>query len=200
MAEEPIERPEVLSYARPTKRGTPGWLVFLIVTAVVLLIVALMLPAFSTNLGESPRAKCSSNMHQIGLALIMYSNGDPQGRFAPDLPSLITTQELASDVFICPSTYDTRVPTTQPDEAAKHLMDGGHESYIYVGACLTGNSPRDAVALYEPLSNHANDGSNVLFADGHVEYLQRPDVEQIVKMDAAGKRPIFWPPHPATQP
>ena len=28
--------------------------------------------------------------------------------------------------------------------------------------------------LYEKLSDHANDGINILFADGHVEFLQRP--------------------------
>jgi prepilin-type processing-associated H-X9-DG protein len=82
----------------------------------------------------------------------------------------------------------------------KDLTDGGHLSYIYVGAGLTKNSPVDAVVLYEPMSNHKNTGSNVLFADGHVEFLQKRDAMHLAAMAQNGTRPIYWPPHPATQP
>lgn len=145
---------------------------------------------------QAPRAKCSSNMHQIGLAITMYAQDDPLGRFPDDLYTLMMTEGLASEVFVCPSTHDT--PAVQ--SGLKYLTAGGHLSYIYIGAGLTNKSPADAVVLYEPLSNHDNTGSNVLFADGHVEFIPVPQAAQLADMAQAGIRPIYWPPHPATQP
>ena len=55
--------------------------------------------------------------------------------------------------------------------------------------------------LYEPPKNHANNGMNVLFVDGHVEWLSATDAKPILKQAAAGVRPIRYPPAavPATE-
>ncbi len=45
-----------------------------------------------------------------------------------------------------------------------------HFSYIYVGKGLTNKAEADVLVAYEPLSHHT-DGYNMLFADGHVEFV-----------------------------
>ncbi|HEX4124610.1 MAG TPA: H-X9-DG-CTERM domain-containing protein [Tepidisphaeraceae bacterium] len=196
---EQLGRPSsVRSYELPPSRYrmSKGFTITLAVLLVLIVMFALMSPCGGgMSRAGGNRAKSSSNMHQIGLALLMYSNVDPHGRFAPDLPALVTSQELSPDVFVDPSTNDTRAPGNTPAEWAANLMKGGYESYIYVGATLTNDSPPDAVALYEPLAANKNAGSNVLFADGHVDFLDQPAVEQIIQMYRANIRPIYWPPH-----
>jgi prepilin-type processing-associated H-X9-DG protein len=133
-------------------------------------------------------------MHQIGIALLMYTNDYPPGRFPPDLETLMVTEQLSPDVFVCPSTDDTRA--IHLDE----LTAGGHLSYVYIGAGLTKDFPADAVALYEPLSNHRAGGCNILLADGHTERLFLADAKHLIGLAQNGDRPIYWPAHPATHP
>jgi prepilin-type processing-associated H-X9-DG protein len=207
MPSQPARQSNEFSYELPPSRGRVGSKSFKAVTIILgtllFLIIAMAfgLPCgASLGRGAANQAKSLSNMHQIGMALIMYSNGDPLGRFAPDLPTLMTSQQLSADVFVSPSSNDTRAPGNTPAEIAANLMKGDHESYIYIGATLTSQTSSDTVALYEPPPPNRNTGGNVLFGDGHVEYLTQPAMEQIIQMDKAGMRPIYWPPHPATQP
>jgi prepilin-type processing-associated H-X9-DG protein len=198
----PRQKPRALAYASVTtpRRGIL-WRRWIVGAAVAIVLAAFMLLPSLTL----PRdvgydfLECQSHMHQIGLAMIMYANGDSLARFPNDLPALLTTQELDPYVFVCPSTNDTRAPGATLTEQARHLYDGGRESYIYLGAGLTSNAPSDVIVLFEPLTDHHGKGSNVLFADGHVEFLKKPAIEQVVLMYQRNIRPIDWPPHPATQ-
>jgi prepilin-type processing-associated H-X9-DG protein len=49
------------------------------------------------------------------------------------------------------------------------------------------------VIACEPLSNHG-DGINVLFGDGHVEFVGLPDATTILSDVTTGKLPVKWPP------
>ena len=58
---------------------------------------------------------------------------------------------------------------------------GGHLSYLYNGRGLsTGTATDQTVVAYEPLTNHENDGGNVLFGDGHVEFFNRAALQKIL--------------------
>ena len=35
--------------------------------------------------------------------------------------------------------------------------------------------------MYEPLSNHGDEGSNLLFVDGHVTFVRAPEYEDLMK-------------------
>jgi prepilin-type processing-associated H-X9-DG protein len=176
------------------------WTVGILLLLIVLM--TLMVSACGGGMGRpsANRAKSSSNLHQIGLALTMYSNADSLGRFAPDLPTLLRVEQLSPDVFVAPSANDIPALGATSAEQAANLMKGDHESYSYVGAALKSDAPNDAVALYEPPSINRNTGGNVLFGDGHVVFLDEPAIDQIVQMDKSGTRPIYWPPHPTTRP
>jgi prepilin-type processing-associated H-X9-DG protein len=148
---------------------------------------------------QANRWKCASNMSAIAMACIMYSNGEKAGDLPDSAATLCIDQCLSSDVFLCPSSHDTRAPGSTPQQIRQALVAGGHESYIYCANGLNSKSPSNAVVLYEPLDHHGN-GSNVAFADGHVESLPPPAIQQIIREDQRGIRPVLWPPHQATRP
>jgi prepilin-type processing-associated H-X9-DG protein len=121
-------------------------------------------------------------MKQIGLALMTYANSN-RGAYPPDLATLLSNSPaLATEVMTCPSSPDT------PAAGAATLNAGGHLSYVYMPG-LNVSSPADAVLLYEPLTNHSSDGTNVLFADGHVEFLLTSQAQPLITAVQAGRNP-----------
>jgi predicted Zn finger-like uncharacterized protein/prepilin-type processing-associated H-X9-DG protein len=150
------------------------------------LMIAMLLPNLNRAREQANRIKCASNMKQIGLEVAMYSNNDPGHAFPPDLKTLADIQNLSPGVFVCPSSNDT--PASGATVGAS--LTPGHLSYVYVGNGLTASASPDTVVLFENPSNHLNQGMNVLFADFHVEWLSKSNVQSILNQQAAGKRPI----------
>ncbi len=64
----------------------------LVVIAIIAILAALLLPALSHAKAKANRVYCQSNLHQLGLALIMYGNNN--GRYPPC--PVLNTRPLAS--------------------------------------------------------------------------------------------------------
>lgn len=133
-------------------------------------------------------------MRQVGIACLMYAAAN-QGRFPDSLASLYTNSDLTAEVFICPSTTHRKATGTTAQAIGQRLATspppnspGCCCSFIYVGAGLTDKSPTTAVALYEPISNHG-DGGNVVYADGHTEWLDAKSLAKIIAALNAGQNP-----------
>ena len=138
----------ILGVKKNYKTGTILGIIGLVLQGLVLFIcilASLLLPAFAGAQKAARSVKCTSNLKQVGLAVIMYADDNDD-----HLPaSLDDVQEyvFSSDVFCCPS-----------DESGR--------SYVYVGGDCRGLDNRP-IAFDFP-GNHPGK-VNVLWADGHVE-------------------------------
>jgi prepilin-type processing-associated H-X9-DG protein len=177
-----------LSKAKDPRVGGKGMAttgIILGVASMVLVpcMMSILLPSLNRARETANRVKCASNMKQIGNALLVYSNAN-RGVFPPNLQTLSNALPGALDatVFVCPSSDDTATA------GAPVTLGQGTLSYVYVPG-LNIAAPSNAVLLYEPLTNHTNDGVNILFGDGHVEFVQRARAEPMIKAVEAGTNP-----------
>jgi hypothetical protein len=116
----------------------------------------------------------------------MYAN-ENHGQCPPRLEDLILTQYIGPNVFICPSSNDTKAPGATLQAQAQNLSAGHHLSYIYLGAGHSLTPSPTAVLAYEPLAHHAyagrtgTTGINVLYFDGRVTFLPAPQAPQLIQ-------------------
>jgi prepilin-type processing-associated H-X9-DG protein len=101
------------------------------------------------------------------------------------------SQALPSKALICPSSSDTAAPGETPEQQANDLHTGGHLSFIYGGNGLTLSDSKEIILLCEPIANH-RDGSNVLFMDGHVEFMKQDAAQYIIDELSHGQNPPKW--------
>ena len=139
------------------------------------LLISILLPSLNRAREAGNRVKCASNLRQLGLAAMMYAN-ENKGAYPPDLPTLYKADgQLDPHVLICPATTHTAATGTPSFQLGKDL------SYVYVGNGLTITAPMNAVVAYEQPADHTpgqkgpRSAGNVLFADGHVEFVTNLD-------------------------
>lgn len=139
----------------------------------------------SSHPHASARVVCASNLRQIGQLLLLYSNDDRGRRFPPDLATavrspLFADEVVASHIFCCPATQAPPAPGIRPADWADLLNDRRHNSYIYLGAGLTNAVGAETVLVVEYLDNHPGGGGNVLYGDGHVDWLNERDAAELL--------------------
>ncbi len=125
------------------------------------------------------RIRCNSNLRQIGLAISNWAENH-HGKLPDDFSEVFESGDLMPENFICPAS-DDQIRSGQRNAApAANLLQPGACSYIYLGKGLTQPLQPSHVIAVEPLENHKDAGINVLFADWHVEWLDRPQAESLL--------------------
>jgi prepilin-type processing-associated H-X9-DG protein len=148
------------------------------------LLVSILLPSLNRAREQANRVKCAANMSYIYKCMYLYSN-ENKGKFPPDLGTLIKTQDIAAQFFVCPSGSDGPVPTfANLDESAKWVNE--NSAYIYLGAGKNNLVPAEEIVMYEKPDNHNRQGMNVVYGDGHVEYHRMDEAMKLI--DAQQKK------------
>ena len=191
-------RPPVIDYRTPPvdPRGktSPAKVVAWTIGAMLggLLILSCIIPFLGRAGPRAKKVKCASNLRSIGQVIAMYQYDH---RVWPQtFGEILIDGDLEAEVFTCPQGDARRasVPTTQA--AALSLANPQHCSYIYFppppGAKTV--SPNWIFAI-ERMENHSRTGINVLFGDGHVEWLDKKAAEFIISELNAGRNPPRWP-------
>jgi prepilin-type processing-associated H-X9-DG protein len=157
--------------------------------ALVLFVIA-RIPYMGRPSEAAQRVKCGSNLRQIGQAIALFAHANG-GSFTPDFETLLLSEDITFEVMVCPSSGDTKAPGPTTRSTIGNLRGKpGHCSYVYAGRGLTTATVTAAhVVAYEPPTNHGGDGMNVLFGDGHVEFLNRAESKYVLAELKAGYNP-----------
>lgn len=163
MNEQRAAEPQVLGYAGGAARRGRRWV--LVVVAGLLLATFLAVSwqprgPFSREL--SPEEQCQANLRGIGLALYQYAVDEPDGRFPDDVQRIIDAIYALPRQFVCPCAAP------------------GHQCYYYVPGYAMDGDP-NAVLMFEDARNHAGRGGNVLYLDGHVQYVELPAYQAVLQ-------------------
>jgi prepilin-type N-terminal cleavage/methylation domain-containing protein/prepilin-type processing-associated H-X9-DG protein len=137
----------------------------LVVIAIIGILAALLLPALGRARGKARMAQCTSNLHQLGLAMQMWWDDHDQHFMpltdGPVVPSLSNSWPI----LLLPYVVNAKNVYHCPDDKY-FIWDGGSmsaktESYGYNYWALTGGTAITGV----PLSKVTNAGKTVMLSD-----------------------------------
>ena len=158
-------------------------LVALVVVAVVLLLVFMALPERLFPSRRPTKQECSGNLRNFGLQMAIYANDHGSFPTGPETNEgrLGLLHPLYADnilQFNCPGAHRRGSEVVEYDAETDRILNS---DYYLDGWIPPGIDPTRAVMgdFNKDGMNHEG-GSNILFADGHVEW---------VEMDDAGRHP-----------
>lgn len=135
---------------------------------------SILLPSLNRARETANRVHSASNLRQIGTGMMLYAN-ENRGKYPPTLGELIKTEDMVPEVFHNPRGGNDEPPlpaNATAEDIAKYVDE--HSDYIYLGAGKNNSSPAEDILAYENPEG-LEDGINILYGDGHVEFLAMPD-------------------------
>jgi hypothetical protein len=148
--------------------------------APVALMTSILLPSLNRARETANRVKCGSNERQIGQAMLMYANENKQ-KYPPDLGILVKTEDMVPGVFVCPSSSTGEPPAGLTlDQQADWV--NVHTDYVYLGNGFGTSAPAEQIMLYEKPGSHGGDGMEILFGDGHVDWMRTADAMREIEV------------------
>jgi prepilin-type N-terminal cleavage/methylation domain-containing protein/prepilin-type processing-associated H-X9-DG protein len=139
----------------------------LVVIAIIAILAAILFPVFAQAREKARQTTCTSNLKQIGLALLMYvqdyDETFPNRRFEPfgtaanfadydqnSWRSVIQPYAKSTSLVTCPSNPDSRTPSWDPEfgiSYAANFTEPGNAAADTVGRGLFGQHRSPGVAL-----------------------------------------------------
>ena len=170
----------------------------LVVIAIIGILAGILLPVLSRARESARKTQCMSNIKQIGMGLIMYANENAEifpsdsayGGASPamrGLNLLYDTYVSDNKVFNCPRDTTVSAATNAGMSASTsggtEAFTSAQSSYGYDRFHTQADDADVALAADRPLGtpsatassdNHSARGQNVVYVDGHVEFVNSP--------------------------
>jgi prepilin-type processing-associated H-X9-DG protein len=142
---------------------------------VPIMMIAIMIPALTSARAQAQRVACASTLKQLGVAMQIYAeDNNHKYPMADKWCDLLKPYYMDEKVLICPSA-------------------GQGRCHYAINPQAEPNSPPDVVLLFETkggwnqaggpdilsTDNHKGEGCNVLFNDGHVEFVKIKDINNL---------------------
>jgi prepilin-type processing-associated H-X9-DG protein len=141
------------------------------------LSLSILLPSLSRARETANRVKSGSNLRQIGMGVMLYAN-ENNGACPPDLGTILKTQDLNAGAFVAPQSGKP-VPPGTPDQLAGWVNQNADYVYLGKGKKMSDLRPDQPLA-YEKFELGRGQGVNVLFGDGHVEWMSMPEATRVL--------------------
>lgn len=134
------------------------------------MMVSVLLPALNKAREQAARVSSANNLRQIGLGALMYADKQ-NGSLPPDLGTIFSEEDISPSVFVNPrnkSALPGNFGSMSKDQQ-KQWIDQSSD-YMWFGAGKKNTAgPEQVIASEKP--EGASDGLNMLFCDGHVEFV-----------------------------
>ena len=144
----------------------------------IALLMGIMMPALAKVKQIALRQVCGTNLRQIGIVMTMYAEENNQYPTADKWCDLLLEYaEITKNSFRCPGA---------PEGLCNYAMNKNIEQFA-------ADAPPDMVLLFEThpgwnqaggpeiltTENHQDDGCNILFADGRMQFIKTRDLNDL---------------------
>lgn len=173
-----------ISQSRGQLKGTglaiTGIALPVVLVPVFAILMGILMPALFRVRAISHRMVCAANLSGLGRAMLIYANDYDDNFPTPSkwCDLLIKHAEVTEKEFRCPGT---------PDGLCNYAMNENLKNFH------AGNARPDMVVLFETYpgwnqaggpeilstENHQRQGCNVLYVDGHVEFVKTRDLDKL---------------------
>ncbi len=137
-----------------------------------LLMISILLPSLTRARELSKRLVCGANLKSLGTSFKIYASASLGT--TPSFETLVEAGEITEKQLWCPS--------------SGAVLGDLRACYEVIPDAVVLRGRGDAVLAYDKPENHGGEGANVLFTDGHVEFIR--GLEEVDRRIAETKRLI----------
>jgi len=147
---------------------------------VMALLMSILMPALSQTRAMAQRIVCGSHLNSLGTALQLYAT-DNEGKYpTPEkwCDLLIDYSDASKKSFECPASEEKGQCNYAMNKNIEKLGPHSPSNMVLLFETYPGFNQAGGPELLNPKS-HQGRGCNILFNDGHVEFIEAEDLNRL---------------------